>query len=50
VDARHITESAMQAARQAVPAEFAKTGFNPPEIMKGLGVQIERAIYRRSPY
>ena len=44
------SEDAMQKARQAVPTEFAKTGFNPPEIMQRLGVQIERAIYRRSPY
>jgi len=44
------SERAMQEARQSVPAEFAKTGFNPPEIMKRLGVQLERAIYRRSPY
>jgi heme-degrading monooxygenase HmoA len=44
------SESAMGAARQAVLAEFAQTGFNPPEIMKRLGVEMERSIYRRSSY
>jgi heme-degrading monooxygenase HmoA len=45
------SESAMNEARAAVPAEFAQTGFNPSEVMKRLGVQMEqRAIYRRSSY
>jgi len=44
------SESAMNEARQAIPAEFAKVGFSPPEIIKRLGVQMERSIYRRSCY
>ena len=40
----------MEDARKSIAAEFASIGFNPPEIMKRLGVQIERGIYHRAPY
>jgi heme-degrading monooxygenase HmoA len=43
-------EEAFQNAKKSAAEGFKKTGFNPPEIMKGLKVQIERAAYRRSPY
>jgi heme-degrading monooxygenase HmoA len=41
---------AFQNAKKAVAAEFQKRGFNPPEIMKKLRVEIERAVFNRSPY
>jgi len=44
------SESAMQEARQAIAAEFATIGFNPPEIMQRLGVQMQRGTYQRAPY
>jgi heme-degrading monooxygenase HmoA len=44
------SESAMNDARKSIAEEFSKIGFNPPEIMTRLGVQIERGIFRRSPY
>jgi heme-degrading monooxygenase HmoA len=44
------SESAMQEARQSIAAEFATIGFNPPQIMQRLGVQMQRATYRRSAY
>ena len=44
------SESAMNDARKSVAEEFSKVGFNPPEIMTRLGVQMERGIYRRSTY
>lgn len=43
-------QAAMEEARKAIPVEFAKIGFSPPEIMKKLGVQIERGVYQRAPY
>ena len=43
-------EEAFQNAKKAAAEGFKKIGFNPPEIMKALNVQIERAVYRRSPY
>jgi len=30
--------------------EFQRIGFNPPEIMKKLKVEIDRGVYRRSQY
>lgn len=42
--------AAMEEAKQSIAAEFAKVGFNPPDIMKRLGVQIERGVYQRAPY
>ena len=44
------SQAAMDAARKSISEEFAKIGFNPPEIMQRLGVQIERGIYQRAPY
>ena len=44
------SQVAMEDARKSIAAEFASIGFNPPEIMKRLGVQIERGIYHRAPY
>jgi heme-degrading monooxygenase HmoA len=43
-------EEAFQSAKKAAGAEFQNCGFNPPEIMKRLRVEIERAVYSRSPY
>ena len=44
------SQAAMEEAKNSIAAEFASVGFNPPEIMKRLGVQIERGIYQRTPY
>jgi heme-degrading monooxygenase HmoA len=44
------SEKAMEEARKSAAAAFQQAGFNPPEIMKRLGVQIERAEYARKPY
>lgn len=43
-------EEAFQNAKRSAAEGFRKIGFNPPEIMKALKVEIERAIYRRTPY
>jgi heme-degrading monooxygenase HmoA len=43
-------EEAFQNAKKSAAEGFKKIGFDPPEIMKNLKVQIERAVYRRSPY
>jgi hypothetical protein len=39
-----------QNAKKAAALEFEKRGFRPQEIMARLKVEIERAVYRRSPY
>lgn len=44
------SQAAMEEARKSIPAEFAKVGFSPPEVMKKLGVVIERGVYQRAPY
>lgn len=44
------SDSAMQEARKSIAAEFASIGFDPPGIMQRLGVQMQRATYRRAPY
>lgn len=44
------SESAMQEARKSIAAEFASIGFDPSGIMQRLGVQMQRATYRRAPY
>jgi heme-degrading monooxygenase HmoA len=41
---------AFQNAKKAAATEFEKRGFNPPEIIKRLRVEMERAVYNRSPY
>ena len=43
-------EAAFQNAKNGAAEGFKKIGFNPSEIMKNLKVEIERAVYRRSPY
>ena len=43
-------EEAFQNAKKSAAEGFKKIGFNPPEIMKNLKVEMERGIYRRSPY
>lgn len=43
-------QAAMEAAKTSISAEFARIGFNPPEVMQRLGVQIERGLYHRAPY
>jgi heme-degrading monooxygenase HmoA len=43
-------EEAFQNARKRAAEEFQRIGFNPPEIMKKLKVEIERGVYQRSPY
>jgi heme-degrading monooxygenase HmoA len=44
------SQAAMEDARKSIAEEFAKLDFNPPEIMRRLGVQIERGVYQRAPY
>ena len=44
------SESAMQEARKSIAAEFTRIGFDPPGIMRRLGVQMQRATYHRSSY
>jgi hypothetical protein len=43
-------ENAFLNARKRAAEEFQRIGFNSPEIMKNLKVEIERGVYRRSPY
>jgi len=43
-------EDAFQNAKKRAAEEFQKIGFNPPEIMKRLKVEMERGIYGHSPY
>jgi heme-degrading monooxygenase HmoA len=43
-------EEAFQNARRRAAEEFQRIGFNPPEIMKRLKIEIERGVYRRSPH
>jgi heme-degrading monooxygenase HmoA len=43
-------EGAFQNAKKSAAEGFKKIGFNPPEIMKNLKVEIARAVYRRSSY
>lgn len=44
------TPADMEQAKKSIAAEFARVNFNPAEIMKRLGVQIERGLYQRAPY
>ncbi len=37
-------------AKKATAAEFQKLGFNPQELKKKIKIEIERAVYNRSPY
>ena len=44
------SEPFMREAKASIQDEFARIGFNPPEIMQRLGVQMQRATYQRAPY
>ncbi|HEV2700453.1 MAG TPA: hypothetical protein VGV09_02395 [Steroidobacteraceae bacterium] len=44
------SDAAMEEAKRSISTEFAEIGFDPAQIMKRLGVQIERGIYRRAAY
>ena len=44
------SDEAFGNARKAAAAHFQQVGFNPQEIVKRLEVEMQRAIYRRSPY
>jgi len=41
---------AFENAKKAAMTEFQKVGFNPQETIKRLRVEMERAVYERSPY
>ena len=43
-------EEAFQSTKKSAAEGFKKIGFNPPENVKKLKVEIERAVYRRSAY
>jgi heme-degrading monooxygenase HmoA len=43
-------EVAYENARKAVAEEFQRSGFNSQETMKRLGIEVERAVFHRSPY
>jgi heme-degrading monooxygenase HmoA len=44
------SEAAYENARKSTTEEFQKVGFNPQETMKQLKVEVERAVFSRSPY
>ena len=44
------SEAAYENARKSTTEEFQKVGFNPQETMKKLKVEVERAVFSRSPY
>jgi len=44
------SEAAYENAKKETAEEFRRTGFNPQEMMKRLKIEVERAVYRRSPY
>jgi predicted ester cyclase/heme-degrading monooxygenase HmoA len=39
-------EEALNKAKEAVQADYKRTGFNPPELLKRLGITMERGIYK----
>ena len=43
-------DEAYGAARKAAVEAFDRIGFHPQQIMKDLNIQMDRAVYRRSPY
>jgi heme-degrading monooxygenase HmoA len=43
-------EEAYQAAKTAALAEYSRINFNPQEVIKRLGVQIERGEFARASY
>ena len=44
------SDAAYQNAKKATAEEFQRTGFHPQDVMKRLRIEVERAVYRRSPY
>jgi len=44
------SDAAYENARKLAAEEFQRTGFNPQETMKQLRIEVERAVYTRSPY
>jgi hypothetical protein len=44
------SREAMERAKESAAANFKTVDFNPAAIMRRLGVQMERGIYRRSAY
>jgi heme-degrading monooxygenase HmoA len=44
------SEAAYKNARKLAAEEFQRAGFNSQETMKQLKVEVERAVFRRSPY
>ena len=43
-------EQAYQAAKAAAQQEYQRIGFNPGEVIKRLGVEMERGVFNRTPY
>ena len=43
-------EAVYENAKKATAEEFQRAGFNPQAMMKRLKVEVERAVYSRSPY
>ena len=44
------SEAAFDNAKKGTAEEFQKIGFNPQEMMMRLKIEVERAVYCRSPY
>jgi heme-degrading monooxygenase HmoA len=44
------SDAAYENAKKATAEEFQRTGFNPQQTMKQLKIEVERAVYSRSPY
>jgi heme-degrading monooxygenase HmoA len=44
------SDAAYETAKKATAEEFRRTDFNPQDMMKQLRIEVERAVYRRSPY
>ena len=44
------SDAAYENARKATLEEFRRSGFDPREMMTRLKIEVERAVYRRSPY
>ena len=44
------SEELFEDAKNAVAEEFQRSGFNPKESLKALGIESERAVYLRTPY
>ena len=43
-------DAAYENDRKATAEEFQRVGFNPQEMMKRLKVEVQRSVFRRSPY